>query len=314
MKKIGLGIIGLGAIGERLIPTFLKHDRTNIIGVFDVDSSRMSYIEDKFKLKPYETYESLINDDQVDMIYVAVPPQFHHEITLKCFQASKHIFCEKPLAGTVEEAKEMADLSEKYDLVNGMNFPLYYGFAYDQIKSIVEKKTLGQIKRIELTGRFPIWPRAWQQNKWIDTREEGGFTREVFTHFVQLIHDSFGLIENINAYPQYSSDPSRAEVGLLAMGEIGPIKVMFNGMTGVDLIEDLNLSIYGENGRVEVVNWRDLYITLNSGKRELIEAGDVNPTYELIDALYLAIDGKNSPLVSFKAGYETTKVIETLLK
>lgn len=314
MKKIGLGIIGLGAIGERLMPVFLKHPRTKIVGVFDTDESRMVYIHEKFDIETVTSYAALIADESIDMIYIAVPPKYHHEIALKVMAAGKHVFCEKPLAGTIEEAKEMADVSEKSTVVNGMNFPLYYGYAYNQLKKHLVEDTLGSIKRIELSGRFPVWPRPWQHNNWIDTKEEGGFTREVFTHFVQLIHASFGIIENLNAYPEYSKDKSKAEIGLIGVGNIGDIKVLFNGMTGVDQVEDLNLTIYGSNGSLEVVNWRDLFLTLNSGERTFIEPEPVDATYELIDSLYRAIDGEDSALVSFKAGYETTKIIETLLK
>lgn len=315
MKKIGIGIIGLGAIGERLINSFNSHERTNIVGVYDVDLERMNFISEKFKLTTVTNYDSLIENDDIDMIYIAVPPKFHHEIALKVMSAGKHIFCEKPLANTIEEAKEMYEAAVDSNVINGINFPLPYTFAYKRIKEMLAKGELGDIRRIELSGLFPVWPRTWQQNDWIDTKEQGGFVREIFTHFIQLIQASFGQINNIQSFVEYPIDPLKAENGLVAIGELeNDVKVMFNGLTGVNQEEAIKLTIYGTDGSAEMLNWRDLYINNSEAGRVLVTPEPVNATYELIDAFYNAMDGKENNLVTFEDGYNTTKAVEMLLK
>ncbi|MBI9013782.1 MAG: Gfo/Idh/MocA family oxidoreductase [Clostridiales bacterium] len=315
MNKIGTGIIGLGAIGERLINTFIKNPRTNIVGVYDVDTNRMKEISEKFDLPSVGSYEELINNDSIDMIYIAVPPKYHCEIALKVMKAGKHVLCEKPLASSIDEAKKMLSVANESRVVHGMNFPLYYGYAYNQIKKILTENTLGNLKRIELTAVFPVWPRTWQQNNWINTKEEGGFVREVFTHFVQLIQSSFGEINNLQSFVEYSDNPLESETGIVAIGELeNNLKLVFNGLTGVNQKEELKLTIYGENGSVEMLNWRDLFMTLNGGEKTLVTPEAVDATYELIDAFYNAIDGKSNNLVTFEDGYHTTKIVEMLLK
>jgi len=314
MTKIGIGIIGLGAIGERLINTFIKHPRTDIVGVYDVDTNRMKEISTKFELTSVDSYDELIENDKIDMIYIAVPPKYHYEIALKVMKADKHVLCEKPLASSVDEAEKMLNAANESQVVHGMNFPLYYGYAYNQIKKLLAENTLGVIKRIELTAVFPVWPRTWQQNNWINTKEEGGFVREVFTHFVQLIQSSFGEINNLQSFVEYPENPLESETGIIAIGELkNKIKLVFNGLTGVDQKEDLKLTIYGENGSVEMLNWRDLFTTLNGGERTLVTPESVDATYDLIDAFYSAIDGKSNNLVTFEDGYYTTKIVEMLL-
>ncbi|MCH4887645.1 Gfo/Idh/MocA family oxidoreductase [Acidaminobacter sp. JC074] len=311
MKKINIGIIGLGVIGQRLIPTFLKHERTNIVGVYDIDSDIMRQVTEKFDLRPVNAYEELIDDESIDMIYIAVPPQFHHELAIKVLDAGKHVFCEKPLAGTIEEAEDMCKRANESGLLHGMNFPLYYNFGYDYIKTCLKDDVFGQIKRIELNAVFPVWPRPWQQNKWIDTRQEGGFTREIFTHFIQLIHDSFGDIQLLNYHVRHD-DPSKSENELIAVGQIDDIKVLFNGLVGVNEKEDLRLIIRGEKASVELVNWRDVYLTKDQEKIQ-VEPVATDATYNLIDAFYKAIDGEENNLVSFDHGLKATKIVETLL-
>jgi len=155
MKKLGLGIIGLGGIAEKLLPTFLKHPRTDIKGGFDVDVKRMAAMKKKFDIVTVTDLEELINDKSVDIIYLAVPPRHHHDIAIKVMRAGKHILCEKPLAGTLEEAIEMYEVAIETQIVHAMNFPLYYGFQYNRIKQLLEANTLGSLKRIELSALYP---------------------------------------------------------------------------------------------------------------------------------------------------------------
>jgi predicted dehydrogenase len=314
MNKIGLGIIGLGVIGERLMPTFLKHPNTDIKGVYDVDTKRMKEMSDRFKLRSVDHYDALIEDESIDVIYLAVPPKFHHEISLKIMRAGKHILCEKPLAGTIEEAKEMFEVAKETHIIHGMNFPLYYGYGYNKIKEMIKNQDLGRIKRVEVTAKFPVWPRPWQQNNWIDTKEEGGFVREVFTHFIQLIQSSYGLIENVHSFVEYPEDTSQCEIGLIGVGELADgVKVLFNGITDINQKEDLRFTIYGSNGVVEMLNWRDLYLIEND-ERTFIEPESVDATYNLIDAFYNAVEGKNHNLVTFEDGLNATLVVEKLLE
>lgn len=315
MNKIGIGIIGLGAIGERLIHTFIKHPRTNIVGVYDVNLNRMKEISTKFDLTSVDNYDELIGNDEIDMIYIAVPPKYHYDIALKVMKANKHVLCEKPLASSIDEAKKMLSAANESQVVHGMNFPLYYGYAYNQIKKLLTENTLGKLKRIELTAVFPVWPRTWQQNNWINTKEEGGFVREVFTHFIQLLQSSFGEIDNLQSFVEYPDNPLESETGIVAIGELeNNIKLVFNGLTGVDQKEELKLTIYGEKGSIEMLNWRELFMTLNGGDKTLITPEVVDATYELIDAFYNAIDGKSNNLVTFEDGYHTTKIVEMLLQ
>lgn len=319
MKKIGLGIIGLGGIAAKLLPFFLKHPRTDIKGGFDVDADRMATVKEKFGIVTVTDADELINDKSIDMIYLAVPPKYHHDIAIKIMRAGKHILCEKPLAGTVEEAVEMYEVAVETQIVHAMNFPLHYGFAYHKIKELLEANTLGSLKRIELSALYPVWPRPWQRNPWIDSREEGGFVREVFTHYIQVIQSSFGPIKNIHSFVEYPEDQSKCEIGLIGVGELpSGVKVIFNGVTDVNQKRDTKLTLYGSEGSIELQDWQNLLIT--TGNQKFVLTGEqkeatkvVSPTYNLIHAFYEAVDGKKSDLVTFEDGLQATKVVEKLL-
>lgn len=314
MKQIGVGIIGLGIVGERLINVFNRHPRIEIVSGYDIDRDRMDHISEKYNIKTTKAWEEIIADKDVEMVYIAVPPKYHHEIAMKVIEAGKTIFCEKPLANSIDEALEMYKAVENSDLINGINFPLYYFSGYEKIKEILGNNEIGTIKRVELTGIFPSWPREWQQNNWIDTKDQGGFTREVFTHFIQVIHSLFGEITNINSSVTYPKDINKSETSLIATGRAnGGIPILFNGLTGVDQREELTLKIYGTGGVLELANWRDLWFKNEKDGRLEIERKPIDPTYSLVDSFVKAIDGKGNNLVKFKDGYLAAKVVETLL-
>lgn len=319
MNKIRLGIIGLGGIAGRIIPTFLKHPKTDLRGGFDIDAARMRRIKNSYGIIMANNAEELINHENIDAIYLAVPPKLHHDFAIKIMRAGKHILCEKPLAGTIKEAKEMHEVAIETQIVHAMNFPLHYGFAYDRIKELLEAKSFGALKRIDLSVLYPVWPRVWQQNAWIASREEGGFVREVFTHFIHLIQTTFGPINNIHSFVEYPEDESKCETGLIALGELeNGVKVVFNGITDVNQETDLRLTIYGTEGSIELKDWNKL--TVKMGQESFVSSGDFknssktsNSTFKMIDAFYQAIEGKESNVVTFEDGLLATKVVERLL-
>ncbi len=84
---------------------------------------------------------------------------------------------------------------------------------------LVNEGEIGQIVRVELQTYFPHWPRLWQQNPWIASREQGGFTREVFPHYFQLMYRMFGQISITSHQTVYPEDETLAETSVLAIGK-----------------------------------------------------------------------------------------------
>jgi predicted dehydrogenase len=173
------------------------------------------------------------------------------------------------------------------------------------------------LRRVELTLHFPVWPRPWQQNSWINTREQGGFVFEVTGHFIQLIQQFFGPIHDVESELEFPLDPALSETGIMAtMRLTNGVPITFNGLSGMAGKEEqhLNLTAYGTEGSVSL---KDLMI-LKAGKI----GGDFSEMKvesnhfwnELIHEFVLAIDGKPHDLCDFQVGYEVQKVLEALRK
>jgi len=313
-KKMNIGIIGAGVVGERLINAVKRHPHGNIKGIYDVNMQRLEEMSVKYNIPTAKSYHELLEDKDIDIIYLAVPPKYHYPIAIDIIKSNKHFLCEKPLANSSEEAREMYEGVERSKVVNGMNFPTVYTSAFKKLKSLLEEGFIGDLLRVEVKGYFTHWPRLWQQNDWIASREQGGFVREVFTHFVQMIQNLFGEITNITSFIEYPEDESMCETGIIAKANIkGSIPVLFNGFSNVGMKEDLSFTIYGTKGTISLVDWRELWISNKDIKPEKLELVNNDHLVELLDEFFKAINGEKANLVTFKEGYEVQKVIEKLL-
>ena len=312
-KNIAMGIIGAGVVAERIINAVNSNPRIKIKGIYDIDLKRLNEITKKYNLYGVGSYEELLEDKDIDIIYLAVPPKFHHPIAMDILKGDKHFLCEKPLANSTDEAREIYETAKGRDKVHAMNFPTIYTQAYEKMEELLKENFIGDLIRIEFQGYFTAWPRQWQQNNWIGTREQGGFTREVITHYIQMIQRLFGDIESIKSFIEYPEDSKLSETSLIARGSIKNVPVLINCITDVGMKEELSFNIIGSKGVISLKNWRELWTSTKDRALERLEMDEENNLVDLLNNMLNAMDGKEARIVDFKEGYKTHRVIEKLL-
>lgn len=312
---IHIGIIGLGAIGQRLINQFKQHDEVTITAVCDRTEALARETADKLGgVKTYSDYKQLLSNEKIDLVYVAVPPKFHHAIVMDAIQAKKHILCEKPLANSLDEAKEMADAAKEAGIVHAMNFPLNYGQAATKFAELINENYIGQLRRLQLSMHFPEWPRAWQKNDWVAGREQGGFVLEVGVHFIQQTLKLFGELHSIRTRLEFPEDPTLCETGIIATAELmDGTPVLIEGMSQIAGKEHIGFTAYGSEGVLTLENWGELRGGKTDDELESISVEEVTPS-RLIDELVKAINGGEANLYDFVVGYQAQKVLEELRK
>jgi len=313
-KTINIGIIGVGGIGERFLQVLENHPRAKVLGLHDTNMERLNFISDKYNIPFVTEYEELLENKDIDVIYLAVPPKYHHPIAFKIIEKNKHFICEKPLANSTQEAMEMAQEVNKYNIVHAINFPTIYSAAFDKLTSLLDDGFIGNLRRVEFHGYFSQWPRPWQQNDWIASKEQGGFIREVFSHYIQIIQRLFSKLENIETKLEYPQDPLASEIGVMATANLSDgTPVLLNSFSEIGMEENLSLTIYGTEGTISLVNWRELWTSSKGEKRSKVELPEQNSLFELISDVFSAIDGKTSKVVTFDEGRDVQIVIEKLL-
>ncbi|MCJ8007131.1 Gfo/Idh/MocA family protein [Lederbergia wuyishanensis] len=317
MSKKKVAIIGIGALGEGMVKVFFEHPLVELVAVCDTNKEKVEQCAALYNVEGFTNHIKLLEKVNIDMVYVAVPPKWHHDIAVDVMRAGKHIICEKPLANSLAEAENMLRIAKEQNVVHAMNFPLNYLHNTRKFEELWLEGYIGKLRKVELTMQFPKWPRHWQQNSWIDTREQGGFVFEVAGHFVQLIQRFFGQISDVESELEFPSDSNLPEVGIIAkMRLANGVPISFNGISGIAGLEEQHLSLtaYGTEGTLSLIDLKKI----KAGKigEEFLEIEVENNHFwnELINQFVDAIDGKTSELYDFQVGYDVQVVLEELRK
>ncbi len=313
MKHVRVGVIGLGAIGERLIQGFNANKHTTVTAVVDKEKERAVEMAEKLGgINWYDNHKDMLANEELDLVYVAVPPKYHHAVTMDVIDKGVHILCEKPLANSVEEAKEMLVKAEQAGIIHAMNFPLNYSNPANSFDQLIKEGYIGKLRKLELSMNFPNWPRLWQQNDWVAGREQGGFVLEVGVHFIQLTQRIFGSITFQNSTLELPEDETKCETGIIASLELEDgTPFLINGISQIAGAERIAYTAYGTEGTLSLGDWGRLEGGKLGEEIQPIEI-ETTETATLIDNLVSAIAGKENRLFTFKDGYEAQVVLEKL--
>lgn len=253
MATVGLGIIGAGIMGERMLRAALKQarDSVHVTGIWDPSPAALARVAG---LAPAaESAAALIAG--AECVYIASPPASHLAHAAAALDAGKAAFAEKPLAADVVAAG--AFVAARGGSRMAVNFPMATSFAVERLLGWLDGGAVGVAERLEIKVAFAEWPREWQRDAagWLDRRAEGGFTREVVSHFLFLTGRVLGemsLLESSVTYP----DDGRSERAITASLTAGGLPVALSGGVGTTKRDDQNSwTLSGSAGKVRLRNW-----------------------------------------------------------
>ena len=187
MKKLKVAVVGLGRIGWKThIPQVLKHDGFELCAVVDPLKERLQEAAEKFGVSGhYQTTDELFAAEKVDLLIIASPTAFHCAQTLQAFEHGCDVFCDKPMAVSLEEADVMirAMKSAKRKL---MVYQPHRVFSHIvALKSILEKNLIGSIFMIKRAVADYIRRSDWQAFE----INGGGMLNNYGAHFIdQLLY------------------------------------------------------------------------------------------------------------------------------
>ncbi|GGK32990.1 Gfo/Idh/MocA family protein [Salinarimonas ramus] len=255
---IGLGIIGYGIMGERLLRAALGPGAgsVSVCGVWDPSPAAMARLAESFPEIPrFESVAALI--ETCTCIYVASPPAAHLDHARAALAAGKALFCEKPLAVDVAQARAFVRDADAAGMRAAVNFPFASSLAVDQLEAWMTDGTLGALREADIEVGFAAWPRPWQEDAaaWLDRRLQGGFTREVLSHFLFLALRLVGPAALGPASVRYPVDGA-SERAIAAELTCGTIPVRVRGLVGETETPDTNgFTLHGSNGAIRLRDW-----------------------------------------------------------
>ena len=146
MRPVRVGVVGVGAMGyhhARIYYELSKQGLVELVGVADIDQVRARRVAEDFHTKPYTDPRDLLRAG-VEAVSIAVPTSLHRDIALLFLENGVHVLVEKPIADTVEKAKEIIETARRNNLVLLVGHVERFNPAVNMLKDIIEEGTIGQ--------------------------------------------------------------------------------------------------------------------------------------------------------------------------
>ena len=160
MRKIQWGVLGTADIAHgQTIPGMRLAENCELYAVAGRKMEKARQFQEEFGFqKAYEGYDALLQDPEVEAVYIPLPNSLHAEWSIRAMQAGKHVLCEKPLAPTEADARRMFDTAREHHVFLMEAFAYLHNPAVEAIKAELDAGAIGEIRYIDsafIAGRRP---------------------------------------------------------------------------------------------------------------------------------------------------------------
>tara|TARA_B110000003_G_scaffold64878_2_gene65606 strand:- start:2352 stop:3341 length:990 start_codon:yes stop_codon:yes gene_type:complete len=114
-KQVNIGVIGVGHLGVHHASHLTKIKNANFVGLFDSNTQRAEEISKKLNTKSFDSIDSLL--DNVEALSIVTPTPTHRSVAEKCIKRGKHVFIEKPITSSVDDAEYLIELAKKHSII-----------------------------------------------------------------------------------------------------------------------------------------------------------------------------------------------------
>jgi predicted dehydrogenase len=174
MEKIGVGIIGCGAVAEEYVKAFNKDERSEIRVLVSPNSSNAERYRDQYDLDcAIETDAAkMLGSKDADIVVVCTPHNIHTKYAIAAAESGKHIIIEKPVAITLEDLRKQQKAVKKAGVKTLVGFVLHWNPLLMTIDRLISEGVFGNIFMVEVDYMHRIWMTIEQ--KWYASRQQSG--------------------------------------------------------------------------------------------------------------------------------------------
>ncbi len=195
---INWGIIGLGNIASRFVKGLSYSEVGKLYAVASQTKEKREQFKSKDDVIVYSSYDDLLNDENVDVVYIALPHKFHYEWAKKALLKYKAVLCEKPVTLSLEELDDLIRISKEQDTFFMEAMKSRFIPMSREIKKIVDNGVLGDVKRIENAFCFEA---AYNKNSYLYDISQGGSLYDCGIYniaaILQFIHSPVVSIDSV---------------------------------------------------------------------------------------------------------------------
>jgi len=266
---VKIAILGCGYVADFYMVTVANHKQLEIVGVYDIDPARLTQFCNYYSVTPYESFDALLADDSVEMVWNLTNPRAHFETSSACLKANKHVYSEKPLAMDSKAARELVDLAKDQGMRIACAPCNSLSETAQTLWKAISEDVVGPIRLVTATFDEGMIHRQNPQNwrsvsgaPWPAKDEfEVGCTYEHAAYVLSWMAAYFGPARKIYAYAATLVDDKGIAVDSMAPDySVANIEydnnVMVRFTTSIITPLDKSITIYGEKGILHTKNVR----------------------------------------------------------
>ena len=287
MKQINWGFIGCGEVTEKKSgPAFNEVEGSQVVAVMSRSENKArGYAERHHIRKWYTDAQELIDDPDVNAIYIATPPSSHATFAIMAMRAGKPVYVEKPLAASYNDCIRINRISEQTGVPCFVAYYRRYLPYFQKVKEIIENGTIGKVINVQI--RFSVPPRDldYKNEKELPWRLQpdiagGGYFYDLAPHQIDLLQNIFGVITRAHGYPANRAHLYKAE------DTVSACFFFENGVTGSgswcfvghESAKEDCIEIIGDKGSLSfsVFTYEPIVLITSEGKQSITVP---NPSY-----------------------------------
>ncbi len=195
-ERIGAGVIGKGFIGPAHAEALRRLGGVEVVAIAGSEATETARKAEALGIeRAYGDYRKLIADERVQVVHICSPNNLHYAMAKESLEAGKHVVCEKPLAVSVAEGRELVELARASKRVNAVNFNIRYYPLIRQAKRMIEKGEIGDIFAVHgsYLQDWLFYPTDYNWRLEPELSGESRAVADIGSHWVDLMEHVTGL-------------------------------------------------------------------------------------------------------------------------
>lgn len=255
MEPLGLGLIGYGGFGSFCLEAFEALPDLRLVAVAELDPDRRADAATRWGVKTLAEAADLFAMPQVDIVHISTPPNTHVPLTIAAARAGKHVFCEKPLALSVDEGGEISAEAQANHVRWMVNYVLRYNPLNRRLQALLDSEILGRLHHLSLENWAtdePLKPGHW----FWQPETCGGIWIEHGVHFFDLFNWLAGQeVEAVSATSRTRPDGCLDRVWALARYSGELVANFHHAFTQPARIEQTSIRLACRRGHADLYGW-----------------------------------------------------------
>jgi predicted dehydrogenase len=225
-NKVKWGIMSTANIGRRLvIPAFQRSKNAEVVAIASRGDKSFDVAKELAIPKAYTSYEQLLDDPEIDAVYIPLPNHLHKEWVIKAAQAKKHVLVEKPAGLTAAEVQEMIIAGVENKVIIMEAFMYRFHGQHQKVKELIQNGLIGDIQMIR--GSFSFHMRNQNENIRMQSEYGGGVLYDVGCYPINAFRYFLGEPESVYAEATFHENGVETTAhGILGYGK--GVKAIFD--------------------------------------------------------------------------------------